>query len=163
MRRASPGMLGSKRFTESYILGEIIRHTAQSAGEAGAAAPARPGQYRNRARAPSGPAASTSIPSTRARSPGKYSNWTMCRRCPNSNARLAPLGIAVSVPLGFENTYALAMRTDDARARGIASAVATPDAQGPAAGAVPGVPRPVRRLARVEARLRPAVRLAARA
>jgi osmoprotectant transport system permease protein len=36
------------------------------------------------------------------------------------NAKLAPLGLAVGVPLGFNNTYALAMRGDDARAANIA-------------------------------------------
>ena len=30
---AAPLNVGSKRFTESYILGEIVRQTAQSAGE----------------------------------------------------------------------------------------------------------------------------------
>jgi len=35
---AAPALnVGSKRFTESYILGEIIRQTAQSAGAAAAA------------------------------------------------------------------------------------------------------------------------------
>src|SRR5205823_1931330 len=36
------------------------------------------------------------------------------------NARLAAMGLAVAVPLGFNNTYALAMRGDDAGAKGIA-------------------------------------------
>jgi osmoprotectant transport system permease protein len=31
------------------------------------------------------------------------------------NAKLAPMGLAVGVPLGFNNTYALALRGDDAR------------------------------------------------
>jgi osmoprotectant transport system permease protein len=35
------------------------------------------------------------------------------------NAKLAPMGLAVAVPLGFNNTYALAMRADDARSRNI--------------------------------------------
>ena len=35
------------------------------------------------------------------------------------NAALAPQGLAVAVPLGFNNTYALALRADDARAKGI--------------------------------------------
>ena len=33
---APPLSVGSKRFTESYILGEILKQTAQSAGEASA-------------------------------------------------------------------------------------------------------------------------------
>ncbi len=35
------------------------------------------------------------------------------------NARLAAMGLAAGVPLGFNNTYAIAMRADDARAKGI--------------------------------------------
>ena len=36
------------------------------------------------------------------------------------NARLAPMNLGVAVPLGFNNTYALAVRGDDARAKGLA-------------------------------------------
>ena len=36
------------------------------------------------------------------------------------NRRLAPLGLAASVPLGFSNSYALGMRRADARRLGIA-------------------------------------------
>jgi osmoprotectant transport system permease protein len=35
------------------------------------------------------------------------------------NAALAPQGLAVAAPLGFNNTYALALRAEDARAKGI--------------------------------------------
>jgi osmoprotectant transport system permease protein len=38
---------------------------------------------------------------------------------PELNTKLAAMGLGVAVPLGFNNTYALAMRTDEARARGI--------------------------------------------
>lgn len=111
--------VGSKRFTESYILGEIIRHTAQSAGEAGAVHQRGLGNT------------AIVLSALRTGSIDVYPEYTgtIAREIlklddvpalPELNARLAPLGIAVSVPLGFENTYALAMRTDDARARGIA-------------------------------------------
>jgi osmoprotectant transport system permease protein len=33
------------------------------------------------------------------------------------NAKLAALGLAAGIPLGFNNTYALALRGDDARTR----------------------------------------------
>ncbi|HMK68434.1 MAG TPA: glycine betaine ABC transporter substrate-binding protein, partial [Stellaceae bacterium] len=36
------------------------------------------------------------------------------------NAKLAPIGLAVGVPLGFNNTYAIAVRGDDARSKAIA-------------------------------------------
>src|SRR5262249_36220236 len=36
------------------------------------------------------------------------------------NVKLAPMGLAVGVPLGFNNTYALAIRGDDARAKNVA-------------------------------------------
>jgi osmoprotectant transport system permease protein len=39
---------------------------------------------------------------------------------PELNAKLAAMGLGVGVPLGFNNTYALAMRAEDARAKGIA-------------------------------------------
>ncbi|HEV7413514.1 MAG TPA: glycine betaine ABC transporter substrate-binding protein, partial [Casimicrobiaceae bacterium] len=38
---------------------------------------------------------------------------------PELNTKLAAIGLSVAVPLGFNNTYALAMRADDARAKGI--------------------------------------------
>jgi osmoprotectant transport system permease protein len=111
--------VGSKRFTESYVLGEIVRLAAQNAGEADAAHRQGMGNtaiVRN---------------ALEAGSIDVYPEYTgtIAREIlrldavPDPaalNAQLAPLGLAMGVPLGFNNTYALAMRADEARAKGIA-------------------------------------------
>ena len=110
--------VGSKRFTESYILGEIIKQTAQAAGEATVTHSQGLGN--------------TAIV-LNALTTGNidlYPEYTgtiakeilkleAVPALEEQNARLAPLGLAVGVPLGFNNTYALAIRADDARAKGI--------------------------------------------
>ncbi len=110
--------VGSKRFTESYILGEIVTLTAQQAGEAQAAH--RPGL------------GNTGIVYAALKN-GEIDVYpeytgTIEREIIKStrpldldglNAALGPLGLAAGVPLGFNNTYALAMREDHAQALGI--------------------------------------------
>jgi osmoprotectant transport system permease protein len=108
---------GSKRFTESYVLGEIVARTAAAAG---AKAAHRPGL------------GNTAIvyAALRAGDVDVYPEYTgtiarevLQRDADLSlealNRELAPLGLAASVPLGFNNTYALAMREDEAARRGI--------------------------------------------
>jgi osmoprotectant transport system permease protein len=109
--------VGSKRFTESYILGEIVRQTAERAGvraehkqglgstgivfaalEAGAI-----DLY---------PEYSGTIGREILGLPGNPSIDELDRA-------LAPRGLAVAVPLGFNNTYALAMRESHARGLGV--------------------------------------------
>jgi osmoprotectant transport system permease protein len=100
--------VGSKRFTESYVLGEILRETA---ARAGAKAEHRPGL------------GNTGILFAALRSGAidVYPEYTgtIAREIlkldgnvplDELNRRLAPLGLGVGVPLGFNNTYALAMR-----------------------------------------------------
>ncbi len=101
-------VVGSKRFTESYILGEIVRRTAESAGEA--AVRHEPGL------------GNTGIVQAALRSGAidvyvEYTG-TLAREIlrlpdPDDAAALAEAlrreGLAVSRPLGFNNTYALAM------------------------------------------------------
>lgn len=110
--------VGSKRFTESYILGEIV---AQTARRAGTDAVHRRGLGNT----------AILVNALRAGSIDVYPEYTgtIAReilRLPavpplaELNARLAREGLAVAVPLGFNNTYALAMRAEDAAARGIA-------------------------------------------
>jgi osmoprotectant transport system substrate-binding protein/osmoprotectant transport system permease protein len=109
--------VGSKRFTESYILGEILTQSAQSAGT-----PA----------AHSRGMGNTAIllNALESRSIDVYPEYTgtIAReilKLPNVpplvelNAQLAPRGLAVAVPLGFNNSYALAVRASDARAKGL--------------------------------------------
>jgi osmoprotectant transport system permease protein len=111
--------VGSKRFTESYILGEIIKQSAQGAGETTAAHSQGLGNT------------AIVLNALTTGSIDVYPEYTgtIAREIlkldqvpPLSelNARLAAMGLAVAVPLGFNNTYALAMRGDDARAKSIA-------------------------------------------
>jgi len=110
--------VGSKRFTESYVLGEILRQAAESSGDA-------------RVELKSG-LGNTGIVYAALRS-GEIDIYpeytgTIAREIlkddtvttlPEMNARLRALGLAVDVPLGFDNTYALAVRNEDARRLGL--------------------------------------------
>jgi osmoprotectant transport system permease protein len=112
--------VGSKRFTESYILGEIIALTARGAGEAQAVH--RPGL------------GNTGIVYA-ALASGEidvYAEYTgtierEILKSPRTldleglKHALQPQGLSVGVPLGFNNTYALAMREDRAQALGVRS------------------------------------------
>jgi osmoprotectant transport system permease protein len=113
---AEPAALnvGSKRFTESYILAEIVTQAAASAGEAKAAHQQGLGNT------------AIVLNALKAGSIDVYPEYTgtIAREIlkldtvpslPELNAKLAPMGLAVSVPLGFNNTYALAMRAALAR------------------------------------------------
>ena len=111
--------VGSKRFTESYILGEIVKQTVQSAGESTAVHQQGLGNT------------AIVLNALKTGSIDVYPEYTgtIAREIlkldsvpslAELNARLAPVGLAVAVPLGFNNTYALAMRADDAHAKSIA-------------------------------------------
>jgi osmoprotectant transport system permease protein len=108
---------GSKRFTESYILGEILR---EAAARAGARAEHKPGL------------GNTGIVFAALRSGAidVYPEYTgtIAREIlklegspalDELDRRLAPMGFGAGVPLGFDNTYALAMREDQAARLGI--------------------------------------------
>jgi osmoprotectant transport system permease protein len=105
--------VGSKRFTESYILGEILVQAARDAVH-------RPGL------------GNTGIvfAALKAGSIDLYPEYTgtiakeilkgeAANTLAEINALLAPQGLGVGVPLGFNNGYALAMRADHAEALGI--------------------------------------------
>lgn len=112
--------VGSKRFTESYILGEIIAQTADQAGEA---------------RAVHKPGLGNTAVVFEALKNGAIDVYpeytgTVAREILRLEAvpglgeisrRLAPMGLGVGVPLGFNNTYALAMPEEKAQALGIRS------------------------------------------
>ena len=126
-RAADPVVVGSKRFTESYILGELVRQTLQQAGVAAehrqglgntaiveqALASGRIDVYpeytgtivREILKVQQG-----ALDSSPASSPP---SWEAL------NAALAPRGLKAAIPLGFNNTYALALRADRARELGI--------------------------------------------
>ncbi|KQM71057.1 glycine betaine ABC transporter substrate-binding protein [Xylophilus sp. Leaf220] len=109
--------IGSKRFTESYILAEIV---AQQAADAGAATRVSQGL------------GNTAIvyAALRGGSIDVYPEYTgtiaqEILRQPGATglealrSALAPLGLGVAVPLGFNDGYGLAMRADVAERRGI--------------------------------------------
>ena len=114
---AEPVTVGSKRFTESYILGEIVRQTLQAQG-VGATHKQGLGN--------------TGIleQALRSGSIDIYPEYTgtiareILKRQDNPslaelNTLLAPRHLKVAIPLGFNNTYALALREDEAARRGI--------------------------------------------
>lgn len=101
--------VGSKRFTESYILGEVLTQTAAKLG---------PAQHRQGL-------GNTAIvlAALQAGSIDVYPEYlgtidqeilknTRASTLDEMRAQLAPLGLGVGVPLGFNNTYALAVRAD---------------------------------------------------
>ena len=106
--------VGSKRFTESYILGEILTQTARSAGEASATH--RQGLGNTAIVLNALTAGSIDIyPEYTGTIAKEILKLDGVPSLAELNAKLAPMGLAVGVPLGFNNTYALAMRADDAR------------------------------------------------
>jgi osmoprotectant transport system permease protein len=115
----APLQVGSKRFTESYILGEIITQSAQGPGATAAVHQRGLGNT------------AILLNALESRSIDVYPEYTgtIAReilKLPDVpplaelNTRLASRGLAVAVPLGFNNSYALAMRTTDAKAKGVA-------------------------------------------
>lgn len=101
--------VGSKRFTESYILGELLTQTAAKAG---------PAEHRQGL-------GNTAIvlSALQAGSIDVYPEYLgtidqeiLKNARPSTleamRAQLAPLGLGVGIPLGFNNTYALAVRAD---------------------------------------------------
>jgi osmoprotectant transport system permease protein len=109
--------VGSKRFTESYILGEVLIQTVKRAG---ASAEHKPGL------------GNTGIvfSALKAGSIDLYPEYTgtiakeilKLEGSPgidDLNRALAPMGFGVAVPLGFSNSYALAMVDERAQSLGI--------------------------------------------
>ena len=111
-------IVGSKRFTESYLLGDILAHTARQAGES--AVVHRPGLGNT----------AVLYAALRSGAIDAYPDYTgtialELLRLPavpplaELNAHLRPLGLAAGIPFGFANGYALAMRAEQAQALGI--------------------------------------------
>ena len=113
-----PGLVvGSKRFTESYVLGEIVTQTLVAAG--------RPAVHRQGL-------GNTGIleQALASGSVDVYPEYTgtivreLLKREGNPsldelNRWLAPRGLVAAIPLGFNNTYALAMSEARAKSLGI--------------------------------------------
>ena len=110
---AAPVRVGSKKFTESYVLGEIA---ARTLAERGIPAEHRPGMGGTlilwealRAGAIDAyPEYTGTIAEEIVRDPDRS---TVAALLP----ALSALGIGITDPLGFNNTYALVMRSDRAR------------------------------------------------
>ena len=126
----APVVVGSKRFTESYILGEIVKQTLIAAG--------RPAVHKQGL-------GNTGILEQALESGAVdlYPEYTgtivreLLKRQGNPslaelNRWLAPRGLIAAIPLGFNNTYALAMSEAKAKMLGISriSDLATPAARG---------------------------------
>ncbi len=111
--------IGGKRFTEAYVLVELLAQTARASGTP---VQTRPGL------------GNTAIvyAALQAGSIDVYPEYTGTiaqeilkrpdlRSLPDLQAALAPLGLGVAVPLGFNNGYALALREDRASALQLAT------------------------------------------
>ena len=110
-------VVGSKRFTESYILGEIVAQTVaphvavehrQGLGNTAVVFEALKAGAIDVY-----PEYTGTIAAEILKQPGANDLAAMQRA-------LAPLGLGVAVPLGFQNGYALAMRASDAGRLGVA-------------------------------------------
>jgi len=109
--------VGSKRFTESYILGEIVTQTARTAGPAehkqGLGNTAVVLEALKAGAIDVYPEYLGTIDAEILKHPAPTDLATLQRE-------LAPLGLGIAVPLGFVDGYALAMRGEDAKRLGIA-------------------------------------------
>ena len=99
--------VGSKRFTESYILAEIMTQTARSAGVSALHKPGMGNTGILFAALKSG--AIDVYPEYTGTIALELLNSKEGMDLQSINRALAPLGLGAAVPLGFNNTYALAM------------------------------------------------------
>ncbi len=106
---AAPLSVGSKRFTESYVLAELVVQSAAAAGEKNALHRQGLGNTAIVLNALTNGSIDVypEYTGTIAREILKLDTVPSLAEL---NQKLAPMGLAVSVPLGFNNTYALAMR-----------------------------------------------------
>ena len=118
-----PVVVGSKRFTESYVLGELVSQTLQASG---VAAEHRQGLGNT---AIVEQALSSGAIDVYPEYTGTIAREILKRDGAGNtnpplaqlNEWLAPRGLKAAVPLGFNNTYALAMREADAARLGVDS------------------------------------------
>src|SRR5437016_615823 len=110
--------VGSKRFTESYILGEIVKQTAQASGETAVTHSQGLGNTAIVLNALTTGAIDV-YPEYTGTIAKEILKLDAVPPLPELNAKLAAMGLAAGIPLGFNNTYAIALRGDDARAKGI--------------------------------------------
>src|SRR6266850_7362941 len=104
--------VGSKRFTESYILGELLARSAGGEHKPGLGNTAILFEALKNGAVDVYPEYTGTI----AREILKTEESLDLAQL---NRRLQPLGLAVSVPLGFSNSYALGVRDETSKATGI--------------------------------------------
>lgn len=115
---AGPLTVGSKRFPESEILGEMITQIANKTGETKATHKLGLGNTGivftalKTGSIDVYPEYTGTISQELLKATGRVSMDQM-------NAQLAPLGLAAGIPLGFNDGYGLAMREDEAQKQGI--------------------------------------------
>lgn len=112
---AEPILIGSKKFTESYVLAEIAKRSMENAGGSAAHRQGMGGTIILWEALRTGqidiyPEYTGTIAEEILKSPGSIAPETM-------RTELAKAGVAMSGELGFNNTYALVMRRDVAEAR----------------------------------------------
>lgn len=111
-----PIRVGSKRFTESYVLGELVSDLIRAKGgeathEQGLGATAVAFRALQEGRIDALPEYTGTLAETVTHAHG--ASLDDLRRA------LGPMGLSISAPLGFENTYALATTRAIAEARGL--------------------------------------------
>jgi len=113
--------VGSKRFTESYVLAEIVRKVAEDAGEVQAVHHQGLGNTGIvfAALKSSSIDVYAEYTGTIARELLGHKTDTAADDLDSLNRELAPLGLQAGIPLGFNDTYALAMRSEVASQRGL--------------------------------------------
>ncbi len=113
-----PIQVGSKRFTESYILGEILAQTLNASGAARAVHRQGLGNTGILFAALQSGAVDV-YPEYTGTIAFELLNLKRPQSMDELNRRLQPRGLAVGVPLGFSNSYALAMTERQAEALGV--------------------------------------------
>jgi osmoprotectant transport system permease protein len=117
--------VGSKRFTESYVLGEILAQTAGGEHRPGLGNTAILYEALKNGAIDVYPEYTGTIAAEILKTEERLDLAGL-------NRRLAPMGLAVSLPLGFSNSYALGMRRADAERlaiRKISDLAAHPEAR----------------------------------
>jgi osmoprotectant transport system permease protein len=104
--------VGSKRFTESYVLGEILAQSARGAHKPGLGNTAILYEALRTGAIDVYPEYTGTIAREILKDEGATDLAAL-------NRRLASLGLAASTPLGFSNSYALGMRRADAEKLGV--------------------------------------------
>jgi osmoprotectant transport system permease protein len=118
---AQPALtVGSKRFTESYVLGEIVTQRAKTAAEARVVHQQGLGNTGILFSALKSGAIDV-YPEYTGTVALELLGRTTVPDLPTLRHELARLGLGISQPLGFNNTYALAMAQSRAEALGIAT------------------------------------------